>query len=77
MSCKIYLESICDKCGTQTRDAHSVAGTMYNQNSFGPQDPPLPHGWCGVRIGAAATRHLCKQCTAQLREWLGMGPEAP
>ena len=68
MSHKVFAESECDRCGeiergqyTQTQDGLVV----------------LPRGWTVVRLGSAATRHLCARCTPQLREWLRMGPEVP
>jgi hypothetical protein len=73
MSSKIYLESICDKCGTQTRDAYSVATIS---SPSGPVHPPMPHGWCSVKLGAEASLQLCKQCAGELRVWLGLRTEA-
>lgn len=70
MSTKVCLESICDRCATQTRDQY-----MFPHPQSG--DVPLPAGWTGVRLGLGATRHLCPACTSALREWLKLGPEVP
>lgn len=67
MSHLIYLESTCDKCGAQARERYVPSNT----------DAPLPHGWTGLKLGIAQTRHLCGTCKREIREWLGLGPEAP
>jgi hypothetical protein len=66
MSHLIYLESTCDKCGAQAREKYA-----------GAQDAPLPRGWTNLKLGIAATRHLCERCNRELREWLGFGSEVP
>lgn len=79
MSIAIYMESTCDKCGAQTRQAHQVRESWPQMNNMGPPpEPPLPHGWNSVRFGPAMARQLCGKCGRELREWLGLGEnEAP
>jgi hypothetical protein len=66
MSCKVYQESRCDKCGATSRD--QVVGQQHTA-------APLPHGWTTVRLGVLSSRHLCGTCETELRKWLGCEPE--